>query len=246
MNLFYTQIEDYLDQHLNAAEMTAFQEAMRADPGLAESVELLRQTRSQLQQQWRDASAENALKTTLQEIGQSHFKSSPPNGTNGVFKIIAFLVLLAMLTAYLVYRFWGASTGKEPTLYAQYKRFPVADFVQRSGAQDSLLAEAGRLFNQGLYQEALQQMANLPPSAENAELRFFKALAYLETGNVLASRDILQALNTPNGAWQEEAAWYLALSYLKEGKTALCREFLEKIPATNRHYEAAQQLIKKI
>ncbi|MCY7328551.1 MAG: hypothetical protein LH618_08390, partial [Saprospiraceae bacterium] len=69
----YIRIEDYLDGALNAAERTALEADLQADPLLAETLAQVREARARLIQHWAHEEDERALSGTLQQLGRAHF-----------------------------------------------------------------------------------------------------------------------------------------------------------------------------
>ncbi len=69
----YEQIENYLHGGLSAAEHTAFEAEMAADPALADAVNLYRDVETKLQGSIKATAGEAALKQQLEALNQQYF-----------------------------------------------------------------------------------------------------------------------------------------------------------------------------
>ncbi len=245
----FIRIEDYLDNVLSPAERQAFEEQLRANPELAQTVAIVREARERLVRQWANEPADTALIETLRQIGQDYFKGEmaeqPKALSVQLFQRIwwaAAAVLVLLTAAWLFF----LRPPQHERLYAQYRDLPKASFAVR-GADGIITAErAAEAFNRKQYEEALLLIREyLAQNPEDVEARYFEGLSLLELSRSAEARAVLAQIEKVP-AWADEARWYVALSYLRENEMELCRQQLEQIPAESGRHAQAQQLLKRI
>ena len=246
----YIRIEDYLDGALDAAERSVFEADVRADPALAEGLAQVREARSRLARQWTQEDVDRALTASLQQLGREHFNrdAKPLSATvNPRFQLHRWWPALAVAACVAGFLIWFFRPAGETDLYAQYRQFPPSAFVTRSAADSTQasLATADAAFNAGRYAEALPLLQRYLASQPNdLEKRFFAALCQLELGRTTEAAAAFQQLRSAP-AYADEATWYLALTMLKEKNDVQRAALLRQIPRASRHYNEAQQLLRK-
>jgi len=249
----YIRIEDYLDGALNAAERTALEADLQADPLLAETLAQVREARARLIQHWAHEEDERALSGTLQQLGRAHFtRNSASLAAINTPRLQARrwwpLAAVAAAAGLIGIAVWFFRSTGETDLYAQYRQFPAASFGTRSANDPTQadLATADVAFNGGRYADALPTLQQYLASHPNdLEKRFFAALCQLELGLTMEATANFQQLRSAP-AYADEATWYLALTFLKEKKSAQCAEVLRQITRDSQHYGEAQELLEQL
>lgn len=174
------------------------------------------------------------LKKKLRDLENKHFaKPSKPNYTRWL--LLAFLALLA---AWLVWRFVFAPSEPEPKrVFADYfipfeNTVEIATREQGGGSAKA----AWQAYDAGDYGRAVELFKELPDEAQNEASRFFQANALLHEGK---AREALVLLEEKTGGAQFTAQrrWYAALAYVYIGDYRRAKKLLEEITRKPGHFK---------
>jgi len=246
MEDLHTTIERYVNGELSGQELAELEKRLESDSDLAAEVQLFKQAKDSLSDQFVHEEAENNLKATLQEVSPSYFQEKKKQA-----RIIPLLRryglpaagIAAAVALILIFQPFQAS------LYDQYKQLPTASFIEQSEPEQADLAAAQQAFNQKDYSTALdifQQYLAQKANQDDVEIRFYAGLCHLELDQLSEARTIFESLQSGNSVYKNEGSWYLAMTYLKEKNWEKCREYLRQIPEGTERWEEARVLLKKL
>lgn len=246
MEDIYDIIEKYVNGELSGKELEEFEKKLDSDSALASEVQLFREAKESLADQFIHQEEEAALKETLSQVSAPHFEENktPKN----VFSLrrrhwLAAAGAAAAILALVIFRPWQAS------LYDQYSQFPLAAFTEQGGANEADLAQAQQAFNQEDYPEALnifQSYLNEEEHKDDPQIQLYKGLCHLALEEYSQAEAIFQSLQNGNSAYKNDGTWYLAMTFLKQKEWGKVRELLPQIPENSSRRKDAQRLLRKI
>ncbi len=215
------QIDRYVNEQMEANELADFEQRMRENLALAESVHLHRDVQKGMEYYF--------LQGLKQDLIQSDAKK-PKSKLRTYLAIAASVLLLAAagVTYYLEY-------GRSPeTLFTAYfEPYPnIIAPVQRS-ASGQEAEQAMQFYEAGQYAQAITVLDGLiSQQSEKAGLIFYRGVSYLGSGqSEQAVRDFQTVIQAEDQPFLQASHWYLGLSYLKMGNTAEAKKHLAKVTA---------------
>jgi len=266
-------IEDFLNQEMNAAELAAFEKEMAADKELAAEVDFHEdvikgiQGAAPMDFQKMISETHGVLKEegffseeAVEQTKASTIKKEAKVRRIGFSRVLAYAASVALV---LFAGWWVFSS--QPTQPEQLfaNNFSIHQDVLSVEIEDRL-AETGfgtnkealnnlqiaiDNYNSGRYQEAVDQFsafqANAPQDGLASYASFYKAIASLKLNNAEVAETALEALVKQKDRFPlaEDAKWYLALTYLKQEKIANAYPFLKELSVSGAYKEKATQLL---
>jgi tetratricopeptide (TPR) repeat protein len=244
MNTYdYDMISRYVDGEMTAEEKQAFEQQLMQDAELKKEVELYREVNVALQSQLHPDEGEKALRLTLEDLRQQHFKTS---GAKVIQmrrnRWLAAAAAAAVILAVLIWSPWI-----QFDLYSQFAQIEMSTMAERGTPADSLKQEVVQKFNNKKFEEAIPMFETiLAQDSADAYHRYFYAIALLETDQVEKSRAELTQLYNGTSIYRYDAAYYMALSYLKQKDRTTCTQWLSRIPEDAEIYSRSERLMKKL
>jgi len=151
------------------------------------------------------------------------------------------IILLAAALALLIWAPWSSG------LYKAYSFSRTMTLTGTAAGQQEGLSEAAELYNNGHYSRArkiLQKAYMFNP--QNPQLTYYFAITLIETGQGYEARTLFKHLYEGTSAFKYDAVFYTALSFIKEDNKSGAISWLQKIPADDRNYAKAKELISKL
>ncbi|MEO1516796.1 MAG: tetratricopeptide repeat protein [Bacteroidota bacterium] len=227
----FDKIEAYLLGQLNEADKTAFDQQIQADKELAQEVQVQRLLLEQV-----ETLGALDMKERLQGIQQQVRKEE----INHRRRYWIFATAAAVL-ALLLYVFLGPSLQNTSTeqIYASHYEPYQLSFGSRAGGNEQALIQAGSLYTQQRYEQALPLIEQLLESEpDNSRLLLAKGICYME------SKDFGKALNTfqqlidrNDSFYLQQALWYSALAHLQLGNAIDARKLLERMQGSTENFK---------
>lgn len=233
MNEFdHDMISRYLDDVMSPAERKVFEDQMQMDPLLQQEVELTREINETLRMKLHPDDNETALRRTISEISPEYFsKDGEDEKPKSKVVPLRLTMWLAVAAAVIVILFITVLSPGKQDLYQQYAYIEMPGVAERGNPADSLLQLANKKFNEQNFSESVPLFESiLRMDTQNSFVRYYYAIALLESNEVERSRNELLQLYNGISILRYDAAFYIALSYLKEKNKSSCREWLKKIP----------------
>ncbi|MEM9527400.1 MAG: tetratricopeptide repeat protein [Bacteroidota bacterium] len=240
------QILDYLNGHLGAEELRAFEQALATDTELREEVELQKLINTRL----REKQLEDQLRPLVEK---AHKANSPTMGKVASGRISRFLLLAVAAVVVLLCGWFllqpASDYSQQLALKYQQKNPPVgvlpAAFVRnrRDELREAQPPPANESANVARYflatgdlPAALRAYQRIPDAALTDSLRFETAILQLHLGQPQTTLDILKKV--PEAPFDGGPYWYRALAYLTLKEVDLARtqvqRLLEEYPGTYR------------
>lgn len=240
MNNLYDRFDTYLNGESEETERLELERQLAEDPELRSQFESYRALRRHYQNQWAHEKRAEAVHKTLDGLRAEFFPPPPRRRKLKVWWLAAPAAAAACALVLIMLR-------PQADLFQTYYQRPPSAFTER-GYNDALLFQrAGQAYNEGRFEESLiyfDSLLLLYPDA--AQLRFYKALSLLESGQQDKSQTELESLAKGSSAYAEDAQWFLAMSYLKGGNLEACLQALAQIPAESPWNEKARELERKL
>lgn len=217
------QIDQYVNEQMEAGELADFEQRMRENVALAESVHLHRDVQKGMEYYF--------LQGLKQDLIRSDAKK--PKSKLPTYLAIAATVLImagAGLTYYLEYE----NRSPETLFTAYFEPYPnIIAPVQRS-ASGQQAGEAMQFYEAGQYAQAITVFDRLiSQEPENAGLTFYRGVCYLGNNQPeKAATDFQTVIQSEDNPFLQASHWYLGLSYLKLSNTEEAKKHLAKVRAT--------------
>ncbi|MEO1517344.1 MAG: tetratricopeptide repeat protein [Bacteroidota bacterium] len=234
-------IEKYLSNRLTEAEKQQFAHWMASDEDFQREVafheNLQRVTRAHERQQ---------LKQRLQELDQqTNAKQPPARPQRGRWLGLAGLLLLMCLSVY-----WLCNQPSNPEkIYAQYHSpFPNSlQPVSRDRSDGSLESRAFLFYENGRYEQALQQFESIAKDNPRPDFGFYQGLTLLQLERFEEASELFEALKESDTQYRAEVHWYGALAHIRLGQLDEGRSNLRSLQQIRPDYkkEAIERLLNE-
>lgn len=236
----YILFENYLLGDLSKEDNNAFESRLESDSKFKDSFNTYRELSSFLEHKFENEAASTTFQNNLKNISKSYFeKQEIPKKRFKPWQY-AMAATIALLIGITVFN--NLSTP----VYSDYASYNDISLTVR-GEQDALMHTAENAFNTKDFAKADEAIKSLMVlDKDNAELKFYRAVANIELNNFDMAETMLISLKNGQSAYKNKAIWYLALSNLKQKEYDDCLEILKTIPIDADEYEQAQKLIKKL
>lgn len=242
-----TLLNDYFNGLLTAAEAQQVRERVATEPEFAEEFSL----REAMAEYPGRAAKRASFKGILASVEKDFFQENNAESTATAPVMTAKLnwkrwaAALAAGLALILSAIWFFDQTGMPE-YRQYAQHAPLSLTVR-GQADEPISNAEKAFAAKDYAQALnalEQVAAANP--DNITAQVYIGICLLELDRAAEARAILAPIALGQSALRGEANWYIALSYLKEKNYEACKSNLQFIDQGADHYEAAQDLIKKL
>jgi hypothetical protein len=172
-----------------------------------------------------------------------------------VIRLISYSVTsiaALFLLFFLVYGVW--QDKQYDKLYASNFTIYTNDYIPTDGSYrgdtkiDSLLVKAMLAYERKDFTTVETQFSQILSTKDNPEIRFYLAIAQLETGKTEVAMNTLQMLySQPFGfRYYEQTRWYLILANLKLHHKSEAKKYLDELVALDGVYlETAKELQKQ-
>ncbi len=250
-------IDQYLSGELSGEKLRAFEDRLTSDPNFAKKVELARQINLEMQLHFENKESRQELANLLTDFGNRQELGSQEDGessqkilleiekpkqekTNqkGMRRFLHFAAVAACAAALLLFfRPWSSSLSPAELYIEQYSP-PDWQSGTRSGEdqEQKLLDNANNAFQSKQFQKAEKHLSKyLQEQPEDAEARYYRAIAQMEQGRHQSAISDLQQLGNGSSVYRNDANWYLSLCYLKLNKKSEAKEVLTKLLSSEKY-----------
>lgn len=216
----FDQIEEYLLNKMSDREKHEFEQELKHNPSLIESVDKHRTMILAIEREGMREKIGQFHKNTIENKGGTEDKKDKPTFT--IPRFIPFLVAASVLILVGIglFRLLTPSISNEK-IFSEF-------FEPDPGLITPMSASADYLFYDGMidykrkdYETAISKWEDLKGQfAASDTLYYFLGVAHLALENDMQAIDYLQqALQTPDNEFIHETRYYLGLAYLKQDKT---------------------------
>lgn len=232
-------IEDYLDGNLAENELKEFQVKYDSDPAFRNDVRLFKEINTSIRED-DIVNLRKQLKTITNKNKTKFYLTLP-------FRYAAsIIVVLGMFALYKIF----VKPLNTQELYNTFYKTYDADFTKRSANKTKKEStEFGLvLYENGDFEGAYHIFQNyLKENYNNQTIKFFAAIAALETNRTDEAIEALQEISTTkNSLFISKAKWYLSLAYIKNEQIDLAKKILVELSDEPGEYQAsAKELLKK-
>lgn len=239
-------IERYLDDEMDAAERTAFEARLQAEPELVREVELARDIHRGLAQRLRREQQEAALSATLSELGDRHFSSESVSERPRLRLLRRKWMLISGVAAAVLLLIVFFPFGSGPDLNDYLHQHDPLLFTQLSTDAAADLANIQAAYDRRDYAQLRQLTgAYLQLHPNDAAVQLAKGISLYELEATAEAEEVFRNLANGDSAYKDYGSWYLALMYLQAGKEEEAKGYLRQIPAENTGlYTKAQELLE--
>ncbi|MDP1621232.1 MAG: tetratricopeptide repeat protein [Bacteroidales bacterium] len=235
------KFEKYILGQMTEPEKAEFENELENNPLLKEQLELEQDIVGQIRNR---AFVDRQINVAKKELQRGK-----------VIRLIFYSVtsIAALFLVFFVVH--GVWQGKQcDNLYAAnfttYTDYLPTDGSYRGDAEiDSLLLKAMLAYEKKDFTSAETQFSQILSTKDNPEIRFYLAIAQLETGKIKEALNTLQMLyNYPiDYRYYEQTRWYLALVHLKLHHKSEAKKYLDELVALDGEYlDKAKELLGKL
>lgn len=236
------KIESYLLGQMGETEKAEFENELQNNPLLKEQLELERAIVTQIKKR---AFVDQQITAAKKEMQ----KSKTIRLT--LYSVVSLAAMLVLV--FFVHGVWQGHQYDQ--LYASNFITYPNDYLVTDGAYrgdvpiDSLQVMAMTAYEKKDLASAINRFTQVLTTNDNPELRFYLAIAQLETGQTNEALSNLQTLyNQPNEyRYYEQTRWYLALVHLKLHQKADAKKYLDELlKLEGVYWDKAKELISKL
>ena len=239
----YVLFDKSISGDLSVEERIELQNALASDPLLKEEYDTYKALNSYLQSNFDNNNQENALKASLDDIGNRYFSSQVKSKNVKVIKMpkwvyAAAACIIVLLGTYLF-------NPSYPS-YNDYAVIPSLALTER-GTNPEEVKRAEDLFNSAQYEQASKELQELLSSDPvNSKLKFYYGLSLLEQEKFNEAYTVFEELRNWQSIYKYRAAWFQALGLLKQKRFEESKKVLLQIPEEAEDYKKAQELLNKL
>ena len=236
------KFERYLSGQMTETEKTEFENDLQNNLLLKEQLELEKSVVGQIRNQ---AFVHEQIITAKKEM------------KNGRSIKMALYTITSIAAVFLLFFVINGifQNQKYETLYAAAFEVYPNDLMD-TGANyrgdatiDSLLLSAMAAYEKNKFTEAEVLFYEVLKKNENPEIRFYLAVAQLETGKTELAINTLNSLYSQpkDFPYYEQTRWYLALAHLKLHQKSEAKKYLEELVAyENEYWDKAKEMLRKL
>lgn len=242
----YILFESYLSGELENSDIVQFEQRLEKDLEFNQSFITYKEMSSFLSNKFKNEDASKDFEQNLKKISEAHFNSTKTNRDSKKESTRFNFYKIAMAACVLL--FIGLFTFNQfsKPSYGDFNNYESISLTVR-GKQNDLLKKAEEAFNSKDFataNSAFEELLTLDQN--NAELKMYSAISYIELNNFPSAEALLNSLKDGNSAFKNTAIWYLGLSKLKQKKNEECISVLKTIPENADEYEQAKALIDEL
>lgn len=250
-------IDDFILDRLDHQERTRFMTLLENDNALKEELEIRKMMVDQLKTigniKLKDrllkiqSSVENEEEahSGTKEEAQSEKAEAKIVGKRRFLRI-AMAAAAMLLLLVVAFQFLNTELNNQELFANNYEAYELP-FNNRAETTDQLLTQAGTLYQQEKYAEALPQLQQLIDDGKGDDrIKLALGICHLELKNYDKAITVLkQASNQEGFLYQDQAQWYTALAYLQLDKVTESKSLLQQLVNNPKAYfnKQAQQLL---
>jgi tetratricopeptide (TPR) repeat protein len=179
------------------------------------------------------------FKNSVSSISNNYFESRKKPKFAGVKMALAASIVIAIGLYFLL----GEISKPQ---YQEIAQIPTVHLSERSVTGEIYL-EAETAFNSAQYAKAIELFDQiLKKDNQRHSISLYKAIAFMETGEVDKAKKLYDEIIQKENAFSEEALWYAALNELKKEDYTACKAYLKKIKPSASRYEDASNLLNEL
>lgn len=234
-------IARFAEGDMEAEERAEFETALKTDLALQADLAFYQNVHSSLKMKLGADADDRKFQDSLSETSNRHFNKKVR--VVSMRRYVAWTsAIAAVFVLFLVWAPWHKD------LYRQYADTNMIAVAERGDdTTEDQMQKAAAAFNKKDFSTAKTLLEEVNKSEpENSMAQFYYGIALIETGDIQASRKVLNKVYTGTSILRYDAAFYMALSYLKEKNNPQAITWLKKIPEDSMLYEKSQDLLNKL
>ncbi len=236
MQAYFELIEQYEDGLMTAGEKLAFENRLQQEPALQQALQDYRELNNII---GKHAAAEKTLprlREILQKNSDIHFAEKTGAKVVSFKKYLIALAAAAAVILIFLFVVPGSSIDN----------FKVPDMQAVIVRGDEEVNEAGKLFNEGKYREAIPAFQKaLETDSTNSTLQYFYAIALIKVKEYNQAIPLMMQLANGQSAFKNDAGFFVAYALYKNGDVSRAAELAKAVPAQSSYYTQAQELARK-
>lgn len=241
MNYTLEDIEAYLNGEMDAVQKQEFEQQLTTDAQLQKQVGELRFLQTTIDKHLQAEQTLPELKKILTPLTQTHFHKAEQQKGGKVISMNRVFAAIA-LAASVILIFFLYLPG------VSVDGYPVDDM---SGAitrgNETKLAKAAQLFNDGKYAEAVTAFQKLKAaSPDDATINYHLGISLVKTKNFTDALTLFEALAKGESVYKEDAIFFAALSAYNLQQNDKAKEYAAAVKKESKYYKYANAVLKKI
>ena len=244
----YYIIEQYLNGELKADELRSFEQQLKTDASLAESLRIYQMLNTEMPSLLAQQTNAAEFKKILQQSSAKYFGKEEAKivsfSSYKKYWFAAAASLIIIITSVLLRQ---DKNHDELELYAQYASHETISLVSRDSDSQRVLADATNYYNAGDFAAAIPFLESaLLKDSSNIKYQITLSRCYTETGAYEKAFSFLNTISAGESVYKYEAVWLKALALLKQKKNEDCISLLKSIPQQADNYAKAQELLTQL
>lgn len=236
----YILFDQYLNNELNFEEKEAFENDLKSDEAMQESLRIYKDLNGYLAHKFGNETQLNAFKANLKQAAAANANKSETK----IFSIKPIYYAVAACFALIFgIMFYNNSTA-DPT-FVDYYTQQSANFGERGDIKKDLKA-AQDAFNRDDYRTAATLFESILKTDPRPEIEFFYGVSLMQIDKFYDSELVFIRLIAGNSVYKNNAIWNLALLKLKQKDYYSCKEILKTIPRDYEDYAQVAKLLSNL
>lgn len=240
-------IEQYLNQELNAVQVTEVERRIAGDAEFALQLEIIRDLPAAVTMETEQFRSD--LRTIMQDSPGSTNKLSSGQKASKRVSLLRSILSVAAVIAGITLAINLLLPAKNTDLYTAYFVIPEENITVRNESDiDPLLTEAAMAYSGKNYALAAESFKRiLDQNANEKPALFFYAITLMATEQYDIAQPVLIELLNQESTYANAAKWYLGLIYLKKKDYEKGKVLFNQLQSSvNTYSERASEILEQI
>lgn len=239
----FEKIESYLNNELDSLEKENFENQIKADKQLADTLNVYKLIHAEMQN---NPDQEQGAIETIKALSKKHFnqEKTPIVSINKIFKICAVAASIIGLLFIGKWFFTPANISKEELLAMHFPKENIS--LTERGSNDDTLYQVEQYFNNNQPQQVLNFIQPFLRNHPEAEFEMIEVKALLQLNNNTEAIDIASKLSVGQSAFKYEAMLLMAVAYSQLNDWNNAAAILHQIPPSAFEYKRAKSFLQDL